>query len=912
MAMRAPRADLRLLLVACAALTGTQVGFTFAGATSGLMDERVLGITAGAALVGTWILASHAPSGKVSTLAAAVLVLCGTASGFASLTSVAHQALHPAAISALAEKGASVRLAGSVATRPASTAGRADQCRVDIALNSLDSPRGHIRFRNGQAGGLPIHGREIKIRLWGADCSLLEGQRVAVSGVLRQAEASQRHCAEIEVRRLEVSGEPRATAVRVARINSALTELLEGRPAHAQALVPGVALGDDSRVDDSLATAMRLTQLTHLIAVSGGHVSIAAGLILALLGRRRPVLSALITCGALVGLIILVGPQASVLRAVIMGFVILIALALRRPAEAPAALAVAVLGTCALNPWLAVSYGFLLSAAATAGILLLGIPLSEHLAHVAQQSVLAYRLPSKLLVPAAQMVAVPLAAQLSCTPILLLFTDEGSVWGVLANALVAPVAAPLTILGLGAALAAPHWPILASVLLTAAQGATWWIDAVARTLASWPGSGIPLWQAGLFSCALLGWLLIVQHTRIALPLAGIAALLAATSIVRVEVEQAIPSDWDVVQCDVGQGSALLARAGGATILVDTGPPDGGIDVCLKRAHVRSIDLLVLSHYHDDHVGGLSRVLATAHVGQVWTSPNRTPHETSADILARLASAGLAPIEVSAGTVYQGVRGEAATVISPDTHLRGDANEDSVVVRIEVPGALLVMGDADGDVQNAIAGRIGHVRTIVVAHHGSAHQKRRLARGVSAEIALISVGENDYGHPSWQARQIYSSARIYDTLTCGNIVLRGDDVISGCSQRAEVAHGAKTIRAPMAYLETNPLLRAPAVATNRRKELPSWPHAVKAHRMAPDGIRLSLRRSFSSKREKLCWESAPLHGSFRWLALPMRVPKSCELVKATMLRMIFLPLRAPPCFRKPHSFTLILSTRQGRS
>ena len=783
MAMAPPKADARLLGPGLAAVAGAYVGLRIAATPGAGLAFALMSVAACLAGAFAW----RQAEGTGLTGAAAIVLTLTAAGAAAGAGAIAHAwATAPAPIVSLAQEGKEARIEGTVASRARPIKGFEEgQCRVDITVRAVAARGGQSLWSARASGGGQIRPpASVRIRLWRAPCTLLEGQKVQATGRLKASQAGVRHCAEMSPSKLTAAGAPSAVASKVAAIDHALSAVLATSPPHAQGLIPGVALGDDSRVGEDLAEAMKMTQLTHLIAVSGGHVAIAVGLVLSLLGRRRPILSAGLSALALAGLIALVGPEASVVRAAIMGAVTLAGLALRRPAQATGALALCLLAASLADPWLAVSYGFLLSAAATAGIVLLGQPLAAHVARSLEAGTPArLAMPARLRAPLAQMAAIPLAAQISCTPILLLFTDEGSIWGVAANALVAPTAAPLTILGLGAALAAPAWPGLSALLVALAQLLTWWIDAVARTLASWPGSGIPLRQAGILSLAMLGGLLLLDRGRAALAFAAAAIVVLAAVLLPGPARTRIPPDWDAIQCDVGQGSALLARAAGATILVDVGPEGGGIGACLKAAGVRRVDLLVLSHYHDDHVGGLREALEAVTVAEAWTSPNTEPRQASLAADRLLADNGVPCVRARAGTGYRTQAGLAVSVVSPGVHPTGDPNEDSLVVRIGTSGGLLVLSDADGEVQNAIAAQIEPVHALVVAHHGSARQKGRLARAAAPDIALISVGENDYGHPSREALEAYAQADIYDTLHCGSIALRGQEVISQCEQPA---------------------------------------------------------------------------------------------------------------------------------
>lgn len=630
---------------------------------------------------------------------------------------------------------------------------------------------GQVRPERMAAGrrDLPVGGH-VRMLVWNMPCDARTGQRLEASGRIKPIASGRRAAGAVYARTTRIDGEPTMRARIVGRIDDALSGRLDGFPAHARGLVPGVALGRSDRLAAPLEAAMRLVQLTHLIAVSGGHVSILLAMVLGVVGRRARRTAAALSAASVCCLVALVGPEASVMRAVAMSAVVLAALALGRSTQAVSALSTATIAIVALDPWTATGYGFYLSASATLGIIVVGGPLADHL---------ATRMPPLL----AEALAIPLAAQISCLPILALFTDNGSAWGVLANALVAPVVAPLTVAGLAAALAAPWAGGVASLLLVPASMCTWWIDAVATTLSRWPGSGIS--NAATFAAclAILAAMLAVKR-----PLAALTALALLAALIWRQARSAgvdIPDGWQIVQCDVGQGAGVLVRAHGLTIMVDAGPPGEAASQCVRAAGVGSIDLLVLTHAHSDHIGGVPGVLDAADVGEVWVSPNMDPRVNGAWLDKHLTRRGITAKTVAEGEERRGRDGATAVrVLWP----RGDAppgdaeaNAQSIAVRVEIPGGLLVMGDQPASSQSRFASAVEPARVMVVAHHGSADQSARLARNARPSIALVSVGENSYGHPSARMLQMYAPADLYTTRACGTIVVRGSEVTSRCER-----------------------------------------------------------------------------------------------------------------------------------
>ncbi|WP_307868734.1 ComEC/Rec2 family competence protein [Cellulosimicrobium cellulans] len=278
---------------------------------------------------------------------------------------------------------------------------------------------------------------------------------------------------------------------------------------------------------------------------------------------------------------------------------------------------------------------------------------------------------------------------------------------------------------------------------------------------------------------------------------------------------AVPHDWAVVACDVGQGDALAVRSGPrSAVVVDVGPPGAAAGGCLDRLGVDRVDLLVLSHFHADHVGGLDAVLRGRTVARALVTATADPPEQAERTLAALTDAGV-PVQVaqpgatgglggpdgmgggedrgaSADLGAGGVRWEvlqAGVGGGPPSAPRpsagraaaesdGGANDASVALLLHVAGMdVVALGDLEDAGQAALARTLaqrgsGPVDVVKVAHHGSATQSDRLARLLSPTVALVSSGENTYGHPTDRALDLYRGvgATVLRTDTCGTFAL----------------------------------------------------------------------------------------------------------------------------------------------
>ncbi|MFI5425679.1 ComEC/Rec2 family competence protein [Aeromicrobium sp. UC242_57] len=448
-----------------------------------------------------------------------------------------------------------------------------------------------------------------------------------------------------------------------------------------RALVPALVDGDDSRISESVEEDFRRSGLTHLMAVSGTNLTIVLGVVLALaraagLGRRWLVLAGAVS---IVAFVLLARPDPSVVRAAAMGAVGVAALGFGSRGGVRA-LAWAVIGLLFVDPWLSRMPGFILSAAATGGILLLA-------------PVVAGRLQEWLPRWAALAIAVPLAAQLVCTPVIAALSGEVSLVAVLANLLAAPAVAPATIAGLAGGLVALVWVPAAQLFGTVAGVSTSWILTVGHRAAGLDGASLQWhapWQVLLVVVPLLTWL-VVRLSSHPVVFTGLVLGLVV-GIWRPPQVGWPPAGWVMVACDVGQGDSTVLNAGdGTAVVVDAGPDGAAVDRCLDRLGVDRVRLMVFTHAHADHVDGWPGVRSGRRVDQVAVGASGGP-----------APPGAPRHVVSAGESFT-VGAVAARVLWPPADQPpAGANDASVVLLVEVRGLrMLLTGDIEPDAQDAL-------------------------------------------------------------------------------------------------------------------------------------------------------------------------------------------------------------------
>ena len=430
-----------------------------------------------------------------------------------------------------------------------------------------------------------------------------------------------------------------------------------------------------------------------------------------------------VAAAGIVGFVLIARTEPSVLRAAVMGTIGLVALGTDGRHRALRGLGTAVVVLVLLDPSLAVSAGFALSVLATGGILLLAPPWRDALARW---------LPRWL----AEAIAVPAAAQLACTPLVAAISGQVSLVAVVANLMVAPVVGPATVLGLAGGVLTLVWAPVGRLCGTLASWCVAWLVAVAEHGAALPTAAVG-WGTGAAALALLTVLTVLVAVLgprlLRRPVTGLGAalLLVVAVLVRPPTFGWPPDGWVLVACDVGQGDALVLNAGaGQAVVVDTGPEPRAVDRCLDRLGVGTVPLLVLTHFHADHVDGISGVFEGRRVGAVETTRLLDPPGGVREVDEAVSDAGLtaAPATYAAASAVGPVTMQVLWPL-PDSPTVGPgdgstANEASVVLLVQVAGVrILLTGDLEPEGQAELARLLPglQVDVLKMPHHGSAHQ-----------------------------------------------------------------------------------------------------------------------------------------------------------------------------------------------
>lgn len=607
---------------------------------------------------------------------------------------------------------------------------------------------------------------------------------------------------------------PPSTAQRLAaHLRAGLRKASAPLPADARALLPGLVVGDTAALTPELKDAFKATDLAHLTAVSGANLTVVLILLIgppavAVRAERRGLAAALglpLRWTALLGAVLTAGfvlvarPSPSVVRAAACGLITLLAIGTGRRRSLIPALAAAVFLLVLYDPGLARSYGFALSVLATGSLLTLAPRWSAALRARGVRPRLAEAL------------AAAGAAQAACGPVIVLLSARLSLVAIPCNLLAEPAVAPATVLGFAALATAP-------VAMPAAHGLAWlagwptgWIATVARHGAALPGAEVA-WPGGWPGAALLAVVTAAATVCVRrLPgnrrLSAACALLLLVAVVRpLPLPRFVagwpPGGWRFAMCDVGQGDALALSAGpGAAVVVDAGPDPALVDRCLRDLGVTAVPLLILTHFHADHVDGLPGVLHGRRVGAIETTVLSEPAPQAAEVRREAAAAGVPVIRASAGERRRLGPLEWRVLWPPPTAtaLPDDGpNDASVALLVRAGGlTLLLMGDLEPPAQAELLATVPdlpRVDVLKVAHHGSSYQDPALLARARPRLALISVGAgNPYGHPA--ARTVAAlralGATVLRTDTDGPIAVHG----SSPAELRPVLAGARGVRPP---------------------------------------------------------------------------------------------------------------------
>ena len=525
-------------------------------------------------------------------------------------------------------------------------------------------------------------------------------------------------------------------------------------PEDAAAFASSLLLGDTQNLSYKDETALRVSGIRHIVAVSGLHVAILFGFVW-LLCLKKPWPAVLLGLPVLLLFAAAAGRTPSVCRACVMAALLLLARLTKRAYDSRTALAMAALCLMVGNPFVLTAAGFQLSVLSVLGILLFQRPLSVHFRRCLAG------LPQRLSGPLADSLSVSLSAMTLSTPVSAYYFGTISLVGVVTNLLTLWLL-PIIFSGiLAVCLLGPIVPGLGALF--------GWLTAWPIRLVLWIAgalSKIPM--AALYTCSqwsvywlMFAYLLIVlwcllkrRHGKplFAVALAGLLAVAVLTGY------GPRTDDCRLTVLDVGEGQCLLLQSGGESALIDCG---GDSDTrsadrawqMLRSQNFYRLDLLTLTHFDRDHFGGVANFL-TQIPAQSILLPGEEP--------------SLGGRVLTEDTVVPFGKGKLHFYPYTGGNSR---QENSMAILFESENCvILVTGDLDiaGERRLLRQEALPKADILVAGHHGSKYAtSQELLDAVKPELALISVGANNsYGHPTQE---------VLDRLTGANCTIRRTDL-----------------------------------------------------------------------------------------------------------------------------------------
>ncbi|MBK5091954.1 MAG: DNA internalization-related competence protein ComEC/Rec2 [Actinobacteria bacterium] len=517
-------------------------------------------------------------------------------------------------------------------------------------------------------------------------------------------------------------------------------------PLNVAGFIEGVTLSKTDDMDPGTLADLRGCGLSHVVAVSGLHVGSAAILALALLaafgaGKKARYLGAIAMAAVVLGLS---NFRPSATRAALMAGVCFSGSILGRNYDSLVGLSLAGFLILVMNPRAITDPGFQYSFAAALGI------------------VIAARARRKETGRLRTILTVCAGAQLGILPLVLMSGEGVPVTAIAANLIVVPLVGPLLFTSWAAALLSTLNSHLGTMAAFVPAGIARFTMGLASALSRVPRAGLAGGTVAVASLLVyaVGLVTLIVRARSGRPLfRPVVSLLLAVSILIVPCA-AFPgfgAPDKIVVLDVGQGDAILIQdRSGGTVLIDGGPDEKKIIRKLEARGIRHIDLVVLSHPHEDHASGLVEVLREVPVGRL-VDPGLARDASGAyrELLDAAEEKRIPRTIAREGQVFavsEHIRLEVLYAPGDLPEIPENLNNCSVVIMVDLVGTKALMtGDIEADAQKAL--REMHpglsCNVLKIPHQGAVDASEpEFIDSCTPTLALISVGrENEYGHPS---------------------------------------------------------------------------------------------------------------------------------------------------------------------
>ncbi len=556
-----------------------------------------------------------------------------------------------------------------------------------------------------------------------------------------------------------------------ARLRQSLQERMDAMyQGETAGLLRALVTGDRSGLSYQTENDLAVAGLSHAIAVSGMHVAMLLSMISFACGRN-PRLTAMIGIPVIVVFTVLTGASPSAIRSAVMYTLILLAPLAGRESDQVTNLAFAALVLLMENPWSISSVSSQLSFAAVLGLMLMARPIRDRL------------LPSKgragrIRQFLAASVASSLSAIMATLPLTALYFRSISLAAVLVNVLALWAVTGIFVLGLLSCLVPIlHWPVaaLSQYVLTLSRWAARFPYAAAY------GAFLPMMIWAILAYGALVWLIFAKKARVPVILSVLTAgFLLCIWWGRYDLFRGNPV---IRVLDVGQGQSVLWKSGDFTAILDCGgsyPEEAG-ETAARTLHSGGqtyVDAIVVTHYDEDHGGGVVQLLHRIEVGMVIMPDSRDESGLKASIAAAAESAGCQVVWVNSLTEI--TCGDGSITVFPPVS-REDSNNSGICVLARAGEYdMFISGDLDQNKELRLCSlyALPQVELLLAGHHGAeSSSSAYLLDRLQPMTVAISVGaDNAYGHPAQETldRIAAAGAEIYRTDQAGTLVFRGKE------------------------------------------------------------------------------------------------------------------------------------------
>lgn len=568
------------------------------------------------------------------------------------------------------------------------------------------------------------------------------GDRVQIRGLFQSgvARVGRKHVVgRIAVHSATIGDARPGLHIRIANIlRDRVGDVVSPASSAGRGLLTGFLIGDTSEVSASDLENMRRSGLSHFVAVSGSNVALFLMLWWLLLAPLAS-MGWLRTVAGLAGLMVFAAMtrwEPSVIRAATAASVLMLARSAGVPLSGWATLGATVSIVLLVAGELASDVGFQLSVLAVIGVMGGSETMTFRPAFVATG------------------LSASIAAQLLVSPVLLATFGSIPALSPLANVVAGPLVVAATSLA-GIGVVSGIGPLI-GLAAWIAEG----VLAIARVGAGWP----QLEPVG-FIAVVVAVALVAAFARSLL-----VPLLLVGIVVSVWPGGGRPTDLPAaVFLDVGQGDSTLFLGDSVTVLIDGGPDPALLERRLSRYSVRSIDVLVISHVHADHILGLAAVLGRIPVGSIIADFSHHSTPAARWLVEEAYRYGIPMVEPEAGDRFGS--GQLEFEILAPLRRYASPNDESVVVRVDLAGlSILMSGDIETYAQREIA--LEAVDVLKVPHQGAATSDLGWLSAHAGGIAVVSVGPNSFGHPSDLVLDTLraAGAKLHRTDRDGDLVL----------------------------------------------------------------------------------------------------------------------------------------------